>query len=191
MDLEKIKKANTTYLGKNILYFPEATSTQDIAKQTKVESGTVVITDNQTKGKGTKDRKWFVSKEKNITMTLVLYPNVEITKLDGLTIQIATAIKQAIFKLYGYELNIKEPNDLVLNGKKIAGILTESKSIQNQVTSLYIGIGFNVNEEEFAEEIRDIATSLKREYKKEFVREEVICSILEEIEQMLSLRGIT
>ena len=186
MNLEKIKNAKTQYLGKNIIYFPELTSTQDIAKQAKYKNGTIIITDYQTNGKGTKDRKWLVTKQKNITMTLILYPNIELDKLNGITVNIATAIKQAIFKLYEYELTIKKPNDLLLNGKKIAGILTESKTIKNEVTNLYIGIGFNVNEENFDTKISSIATSLKKEYGKEFEREEIIGTILEQIEKMLA-----
>ena len=73
----------------------------------------------------------------------------------------------------------------MLNGKKIGGILTQSKTLKEQVTNLYIGIGFNVNEESFAPEISRIATSLKKEYQKDFQREEIICKVLEEIENII------
>lgn len=188
MDTEKIKKAKTLYLGKNIIYFESIDSTQDYAKQIakeKAQKGTVVLAEFQTKGKGTKDRRWVAEKQKNIMMTAIWYPNSHICKLEGLTIQIAEAIQKAVKKLYGYELAIKEPNDLYLNGKKIGGILTQSTTIQNIVTNLYIGIGLNVNEEKFAEEISNIATSLKKEYQREFEREALICKILEEIEKVL------
>ena len=190
MDLEKINKANTKFLGKHILYFKEITSTQEIAKQMADEelvNGSIVLTDFQTQGKGTKDRKWLASKEKNIMMTLILYPHIDISKLEGLTIKIAQAIQKAIYQLYGYKLTIKQPNDLVLNGKKIAGILTQSVSQKEQVTNLYIGIGFNVNEIEFPEELQTIATSLRKEFSKEFEREEIIAKILEEVEKILKM----
>ena len=193
MDLEKINKANTKFLGKHILYFKEITSTQEIAKQMadeKLANGSIVLTDFQTQGKGTKDRKWLASKEKNIMMTLILYPHINISKLEGLTIKIAQAIQKAIYQLYGYELTIKQPNDLLLNGKKIAGILTQSVSQKEQVTNLYIGIGFNVNEIEFPEELQTIATSLRKEFSKEFEREEIIAKILEEVEKIIIKKDI-
>ncbi len=193
MDLEKINKANTKFLGKHILYFKEITSTQEIAKQMadeKLANGSIVLTDFQTQGKGTKDRKWLASKEKNIMMTLILYPHINISKLEGLTIKIAQAIQKAIYQLYGYELTIKQPNDLLLNGKKIAGILTQSVSQKEQVTNLYIGIGFNVNEIEFPEELQMIATSLRKEFSKEFEREEIIAKILEEVEKIIIKKDI-
>lgn len=188
MNLNKIKQAKTKFLGKNILYFKEVTSTQEIAKQMaqeKLPNGSIVLTDFQTQGRGTKDRKWIASKEKNIMMTLVLYPNTNISQLEGITIKIAQSIQTAIEELYGYELTMKEPNDLLLNGKKIAGILTQSVSQKEQVTNLYIGIGFNVNEINFPEELQTIATSLRKEYHKEFEREEIIVKVFEKMEEML------
>lgn len=188
MNIEKIKKANTNYLGKNIIYFPVITSTQDYSIQMDksiIENGELVITDFQTKGRGTKDRKWSSSSGKNIMMTITLKPNIEIAKLEGLTIKIAEEISKAIFDLYGYKLTIKEPNDLLFNGRKICGILTQSTTLKNIVKYLYIGIGFNVNEEDFTNEIKEIATSLRKETGKEFEIEEIIVSILERLEGLI------
>ena len=183
MNLEKIKTAQTIYLGKEILYKEEMESTQELARQLvkdNVKNGTLVITDNQIKGKGTKGRTWETSKEKNITMTIILKPNLKIEKLEGLT-----AIKEAIQGLYGYNLTIKVPNDLLLNKKKICGILTQTASIGNKVSYILIGIGFDVNEENFSKELEGIATSLKKEYEKEFEREEIIIKIIEKIEKIV------
>lgn len=187
MNLEKIKMANTIYLGKEIIYKEETESTQELAKElvkNDIKNGTIVITDNQTKGKGTKGRVWEASKEKNITMTIILKPNIKIEKLEGFTLKIAEAIKQAVQELYSYELTIKIPNDLLLNGKKICGILTQTASIGNKVNYILIGIGFDVNEENFSTELQNTATSLKKEYGKEFAREEIIIKIIEKIEKI-------
>ena len=92
----------------------------------------------------------------------------------------------AIKELYDYNLEIKEPNDLLLNNKKICGILTESSTIANKVNYILIGIGFNVNEEIFNKEIQDIAISLKTEYGKEYNKEEIIVKIIENIEKIIS-----
>lgn len=158
MNLEKIKSANTKYIGKNIIYKEKMESTQELAKKliTGV-NGTIVITDEQTKG-----RKWFTTKEKNITMTIILKDDWKVEDLDGLTLKIAEAIKNAIKELYGYELKIKEPNDLLLNGKKICGILTECSSMNNKVNYILIGIGFDVNEEIFNEELRKYSNFSKK-----------------------------
>lgn len=157
MNLEKIKNANTIYLGKEIIYKKELESTQDLAKQLakeNIKNGTIVITDNQTKGKGTNGRSWNVQKEKNITMTILLKQNLNINKLDGFTLKIAEAIQTGIKELYNYSLTIKKPNDLLLNGKKISGILTETSIINSKINYLLIGIGFNVNEENFNKDLR-------------------------------------
>lgn len=163
MNLEKIKSANTKYIGKNIIYKEKMESTQELAKKLINEiNGTIVITDEQTKGKGTKGRKWLTTKEKNITMTIILKDDWKVEDLDGLTLKIAEAIKNAIKELYGYELKIKEPNDLILNGKKICGILTECSSMNNKVNYILIGIGFDVNEEIFNEELRKYSNFSKK-----------------------------
>ena len=165
MNLEKIKSVNTKYLGKEIIYKEEMDSTQDVAKELAKEdskTGIIVITDNQTKGRGTKGRSWIVSKGKNITMTILLKPNLKVSKLEGLTLKIAEAIKDSIKELYNYNLTIKEPNDLLLNGKKICGILTESSSYNDKVNYILIGIGFDVNEENFDEELRQHCNLIKK-----------------------------
>lgn len=157
MNIEKIKKANTKYLGKEIIYQEEMESTQDVAKELATQNGkngSIVITENQTKGKGTKGRNWIVSKGKNITFTILLKNNLQIEKLEGFTIKIAEVIKDSIKELYGYSLQIKKPNDLLLNNKKICGILTQTSIINKTVNYIIIGIGFNVNEENFNKELR-------------------------------------
>lgn len=165
MNLEKIKNANTIYLGKEIIYEDEMVSTQDFAKELAKENGkngTIVITDNQTKGRGTNGRSWIVSKGKNITMTILLKPDLKVSKLEGLTLKIAEVIKDSIKELYDYNLTIKEPNDLLLNGKKICGILTESSSYNDKVNYILIGIGFDVNEENFNKELRKHCNFIKK-----------------------------
>lgn len=188
MDIEKIRKAKTNYIGKEIIYKEEMESTQEIAKmlaKNGAKNGSLIITDNQTKGKGTKGRIWEASKQKNITMTIILKPNYKIEKLEGLTLKIVNAIKEAVQELYNYELGIKKPNDLLLNNKKICGILTQASSIENKVNYILIGIGFDVNEENFNKELQNIATSLKIEYGKNFEREEIIVKIIEKIERII------
>lgn len=189
MNIEKIKQAKTKYIGKNVIYFNEIDSTQTEAKRNveKYENGTVIIAELQTAGKGTHGRVWH-TKADNIAMTLILKPEININKLEGFTVAIAENIQQAIKELYGIELEIKLPNDLLLNKKKICGILTEVITIKEQVKEIFIGIGFNVNEKEFSSDISDIATSLYKETKQVYCREDIICKVLENIELELEKR---
>lgn len=187
MELEKIKEAKTKWLGKEIKYYKSIDSTQEEAQRLRqeVKSGTLVIAENQTAGIGTKGRNWQTQEGKNITMTLVIFPQCLVKEMTGITTKIAQCMVGAIQELYQIKLNIKQPNDLLLNGKKIAGILTQSSSLNGRVNELIIGIGFNVNQMVFAEELQDIATSLKKEYNKEYEREKIIVNFLEKLEPIL------
>ena len=177
IDVDKIKeKLTTTILGKNIVYIEEIPSTQDTAKEEvdKLVDGTYVITDKQTKGKGTHGRIWYDRGYENICGTFILKPNCNISKLENLTVVIAECMVEAIKRAYGIELEIKYPNDLMYNSKKIAGILTESVTNNEIVKYIFVGIGININQTVFDDDIKDIATSLKKEFNKEFERETII-----------------
>lgn len=186
MEIEKIKKSKTKEIGKSIEYFEQIDSTHKYAKKIALENeenGKIIIADIQTAGIGTKGRKWYSGKAKNIAMSIILKPKTTIKQLEGLTIKIANCVKKSIYELYNIDLNIKEPNDLLLNNKKICGILTEISTIGEKINYLIISIGFNVNEDNFSTEIKDIATSLKSECKRDFKREEIIIKFIENLEK--------
>ena len=176
MNIEKIKKETK----QKINYYKEIKSTHLHAKEIQNEGNTILITEVQTAGIGTKGRKWHTGENKNIAMTIIKHPKCKVSELEGLTIKIAEDIKEIIKEMYRYELQIKIPNDLILNNKKICGILTEVHTQGEKIEYLLISIGFNVNETEFGE-FNDIATSLKKEYQKEFNREEIIINIINKI----------
>ena len=183
MEIEKIQNAKTKYIGKDLHFFKEIDSTQTEAKRNveKYKDGSIIIADVQISGKGTHGRIWH-TKEDNIAMTIILKPDINIKKLEGFTYAIAENIKKAIKDLYDINLEIKMPNDLLLNNKKICGILTETTTIKGHVKEIFIGIGFNVNENEFSDEIVDIATSLYKETNQKYCREDIICKIIENLE---------
>ena len=188
MDIKKIKNANTKLLGKNIIYYDEIGSTQDEAKKlikSGLENGTIFLANSQVKGRGTKERIWYSSKGNNITMTMVLFPKCNVNKIQNLTKIIAECMAEAISELYGYELKIKIPNDLLLNGKKICGILTESNTIGNKINYVIISIGFNVNEDKFPNELENIATSLYKETGKEFNKQKIIEDFIKTLENII------
>lgn len=129
-----------------------------------IQNMTLITADLQTQGKGTHGRKWYTNKENNIAFSLYLEANCSINKLNGITIEIAEIILEIFRKMYNIELQIKKPNDIVYNNKKIGGILTETSIIGENVKYLIIGIGINTNCTDFDKEIENIATSIKNEF---------------------------
>lgn len=186
MEIEKIKTAKTKNIGKKIEYYETIDSTHKYAKSNieNIDNGSIIIAEKQTEGIGTKGRTWHTGKERNIAITIIQKPNKKVKELNNLTVDIAKAVQKAIQELYNIELTIKEPNDLLLKQKKICGILTEVSSIGENINYILISIGFNVNEEEFPIEIEDIVTSLKKEYDREFTREDIIIKFIENIEKI-------
>ena len=177
MDIKKIEEQT----NQKIEYYKEIESTHLYAKKSEILGNKIIIAEKQTGGIGTKGRTWHTGEEKNIALTIIAHPNCKIKKLEGLTTLIAKKIQESIKELYGYNLQIKEPNDLILNNKKICGILTEIHTQEEIIKYLLISIGFNVNEEEFDLDIQEIATSLKKEFQKDFNREEIIINIINKI----------
>lgn len=181
MNIEKIEKQT----NQKIKYYKEINSTHLYAKQIANQGNNILIAETQTAGIGTKGKSWHTGENKNIAMTIIKHPICNVKELEGLTTKIAKAITEAIKELYGYELKIKIPNDLMLNGKKVSGILTEIHTRGEKIEYLLISIGFNVNEEKFENDIKEIATSLKKEYNKEFDREDIISKIIIKIDKII------
>lgn len=142
----QLEKLTTKVLGRNVIYYPEIDSTQlEVWRQVEkgtIQNGTIIMADRQTKGKGTHGRKWYTDEENNIAFTFFIEANCKISKLEGVTIEIAKIWVEVFKKLYGISLEIKSPNDLVYQGKKIGGILTETKLIGETVKYLVVGIRY-------------------------------------------------
>ena len=188
MNIEKIK-TNVKFI-KKIEYHKIIKSTHLSAKELADDmqsDRTLILAGTQTQGVGTQGRKWYSGEEQNILATLILHPKCTIKELSNLTIDIAIKIKEAIEELYGYKLTIKKPNDLMLNGKKICGILTETHTQGEEIKYLIISFGFNVNEEQFSQDVEQIATSLKKESGKSFKLEEILIKILQNIPEILRI----
>ncbi len=184
MENRELKNLKTKYLGRNLLFFETIGSTQKELKTLEnPKNGTIIMANHQASGIGTHDRKWFTGTGKNIAMSFVLLPNCKLQKIENLTVCIAECMINALKSLYQVELSIKIPNDIYFCGKKVGGILTESVSKAEKVQKIYIGIGLNVNQEEFAEDLSKIATSLKIEFGRNFDREEIIVEFLNQFEE--------
>ncbi len=187
----QLKNLKTKFLGKNNIYHEKIDSTQnEIWRQIEklAPNGTLVIADIQTNGIGTHGRVWHTDEENNIAFSFFVKLNCSVNRLEGITTQIAKIIID-IFKVkYGVNLNIKEPNDIVINGKKIGGILTQTKISSQIAKYIVIGIGINTNKEKFSEDIKNIATSIKKEFNIQIDREDFITEFCNIFEQKLTER---
>ena len=192
MDVLSIsRELATDFIGQNLFYFASVTSTNDIARQQalgKSPEGTAVIAERQTSGRGRLKREW-VSPEGNIAVTVVLYPDRK--NLYFLTMLAALAVQRGIEKTTGVKCQLKWPNDVLVNGKKVCGILLESKASVESVDYALVGIGINVNMK-IADhpEIAAIATSLALETASEVSRTELLRNLFIEMEKLyLRLRA--
>lgn len=165
MQLNNLK---TNFLGKNTIYYEEIDSTQTeiwrLIKNNSISNGTLLFADIQNAGIGTHGRTWYTDETNNIAFSFFIKTECSIEKLEGLTIEIANIIVDIFKAQYGINLDIKKPNDITYKNKKIGGILTQTKLISNKVQCLVIGIGINTNKEKFPEDIKNIATSIKKEF---------------------------
>ncbi len=140
---------NTFWAGKKVYYKETIDSTQRLAHQLALdgaEHGTIVIADEQVKGKGRTGRHWQSHKSLGVWMSIILRPNILPYAAPQLTLVTATVIANLIEELTGIRPHIKWPNDILVNDKKIAGILTEMQAEQDKVNYVIIGIGLNVNQ---------------------------------------------
>lgn len=175
---------DTEFVGRNIIHFETLDSTNDYAKKiaSDEKEGTVIISEEQTKGKGRLGRQWHSKSHEGIWMSVILKPNIMPYKAPFITLIAGASIVKALNDL-GVETLIKWPNDIILNNKKISGILTELSAEIERVNHIVLGMGINVKTMEFSQEISDIATSLYREGYK-VSRVEIVRSILVEFERL-------
>lgn len=185
---EEIREDLTTdFIGRNIHYFDSIDSTNKKAKEIAQdeEEGAVLIAEEQTEGKGRMGRTWISPKGKGIWMTIILKPNIEPMKIPKITLIGAAAVHKALDKMT-IKTQIKWPNDILIDGKKICGILTEMSGELNMVNYIIMGIGINVNldEKDIPDELKDRATSLKISLGKETNRKKLTAYILNEFEDL-------
>jgi BirA family biotin operon repressor/biotin-[acetyl-CoA-carboxylase] ligase len=182
------KYLSTKYIGKNIIHFDTIDSTNTKAKELAangIEDGTIIISEEQTAGRGRFGRQWSSPKYKGIWFSVVLKPLIDPINASNITLIGAAAVCLALKDL-GIDTKIKWPNDILLNDKKVCGILTEMSSELNQINYLVMGIGINVNTsyDEFPRELTSSAASLKSETNAAISRQKLLASILEHFENL-------
>lgn len=179
---------NTEFIGRNIFHFDSIESTNSKAKQladSGEAEGSIVISEEQTRGRGRLGRSWTSPKYKGIWMSIILRPDLDPIDAVKLTQTAAASVVKAIneLKIKAY---VKWPNDIVVNHKKVCGILTEMNAELTKINYVVVGIGINVNIEEcqIPEDIKNVATSLSIELKASVNRQELVAIVLNNFEKL-------
>lgn len=178
---------HTDWVAKEVLYFDTIDSTNTKAQELAEKgypSGTLVVADKQESGKGRRGRSWVSPSGTGIFMTLMIKPDINPNNASMLTLVAALSVAKAITSVTGEEAMIKWPNDIVVNGKKVCGILTEMNAQFDYINHIVVGIGINVHNESFPEEISQMASSLMIEAGgKRFHRAQIIAETMSYFEQ--------
>ena len=181
-----LMKINTKWAGNTVYSYEEIDSTNAEAMRLAKDGekhGTLVTAKKQYAGRGRRGRTWESEDADNIYMSLLLRPKFSAEKAPMLTLVMAYSVAKVLREREDLEVKIKWPNDLVIGKKKICGILTEMKMEERAISSVIIGVGINVNVENFPKELRDKATSLKKEAGREFCCTDLIAKIMESFEE--------
>jgi BirA family biotin operon repressor/biotin-[acetyl-CoA-carboxylase] ligase len=177
----------TRVVGRDIRVFEQTTSTSDVIEKLardQAREGVVVFAETQSKGRGRLGRKWVSPSRKGLWLSVLLRPDLPPQSATQLTIVSATALRRAIQSQTGLEAAIKWPNDILVGGKKVAGILTELHAELDRIKFLIIGIGVdvNLNQADFPAELRSLASSLKIQSGKPVQRAELAVAVLRELD---------
>lgn len=180
------RRLRTKFLGHNILYYPVTSSTMDVAKQAVqdgVSEGTIVIADQQTAGRGRLGRKWLAPPDSSVLLSIILHP--KLGELPRLNMAACLAVAQSVEKVTGLKPTIKWPNDVLIDGKKVSGVLIESDVQGDTVNYAIVGMALNVNlDPSSIPEISETATSFKEVLGREVSRLTVLESLLSEFEEL-------
>jgi len=177
----------TRVIGRDIQVFEQTTSTNDVIEKLArdgVKEGVVVFAESQTKGRGRLGRKWISPARKGLWFSILLRPDLRPQETTQLTVASATALRRAIISETNLQPEIKWPNDILLGGKKVAGILTELSAELDRVKHVVLGIGIDVNldADELPAELKKTATSLKIETGENVSRAKLAVEILRELD---------
>jgi BirA family biotin operon repressor/biotin-[acetyl-CoA-carboxylase] ligase len=178
----------TKIIGRDIRVFERTTSTNDVIEKLArdgVKEGAVVFAESQTNGRGRLGRKWMSPERKGLWFSVLLRPDLRPQEITQLTVVAATALWRAIHEQTGLRPGIKWPNDILVRGRKTAGILTELTAELDRVKHVILGIGVDVNlgAGDFPSELRRLATSLKLELGRPVSRSELATAILRELDR--------
>jgi BirA family biotin operon repressor/biotin-[acetyl-CoA-carboxylase] ligase len=186
LPLEIKNGLKTEFIGHNIYWEYEVDSTNTLASQLAekgASEGTVVVSECQKQGRGRMGRTWISQPEIGIYLSLVLRPDFVPMKAPCITFMSAIAVVEALEQSLGMKAEIKWPNDVMIGGKKVSGILTELKAEMECVHYVIVGIGINVNNTKFPKAFRDRVTSLSLELKEKVPRIKIVQALLQALER--------
>lgn len=187
MTREQIQSGlGTQWAGQDIVYFKEIDSTNRYAKKLAGQGaahGTMVLADTQTAGRGRRGRGWISPAGESIAMSLILRPDVPPAQVARLSLLTALAVANAIGRVTGLDVRIKWPNDIVAGGRKVCGMLMEMDATPEKVASVVAGVGINVHQTQFPEEIAHSASSLDLLAGRRISRADIVRAFLQEFEQ--------
>lgn len=181
---------HTSWAGKKLYYFEETGSTNDDAKRFAAQGdahGTLVVSDKQNAGRGRRGRDWVSVKGDNVYFSIVLRPDMSPAKASMLTLVMALAVANAICDVTGLCARIKWPNDIVVNRKKVCGMLTEMTAELAYIHEVVIGVGININQVDFPDEIKETASSLYLESGQKIMRSKLLQSCITYFERYYDL----
>lgn len=176
----------TNWIGSKIVHKEITGSTNQDIRELALQGakeGTVVYADMQTAGRGRRGRSWVSPKRDSLLFSLLLRPEISPDKASQITLLMALAVTKVFRDRYGLEAGIKWPNDIVITGKKVCGILTELYPDSDGKFFVIVGCGINVAQKEIPDELQDMATSLFLESNTVFSAEELLQGVLEEFER--------
>ncbi|HKO49611.1 MAG TPA: biotin--[acetyl-CoA-carboxylase] ligase [Polyangiaceae bacterium] len=171
-------------LGRPLMYQPVTGSTNDnalLAARSGAPHGSLFVTDEQTAGRGRRGNAWLAAPGESLLFSVLLRPQLELAQTSALTLAVGLALRDAIGPLLTEAVQIKWPNDLYVNGKKLAGVLVESQLQGERLQSAVVGVGLNVATREFPEELAARATSLALVGAKSLEREALLQAVLNAI----------
>ncbi len=180
-------KLDTEFLGRNFIYCDEVDSTNTVLLTSKdfKQNGTVLLSEFQSKGRGRKERAWISNAGQNLTFSILLKQDFDENNINLINFGASLAVAQSIENLFQLDVELKWPNDVLVEKKKIAGILLESTSKANKIHKVVVGIGINVNQPNFPGKFEIQPTSIRREFKSTVNRERLLSELLNIYESIL------
>ena len=180
-------KLDTDRIAKRFVYVLEADSTNSFLLNSNefTEDGTVVMAEFQNKGRGRLDRDWISQPAQNLTFSILL-KDIDPKKVNFINLGASLTVSQAIGNLYQLNAQLKWPNDVLIDGKKVAGILLESSSRGDKIEKVIIGIGINVNQSNFPGKFLIQPTSISKELKSKVSRERLLSEVINIFEETLN-----
>lgn len=187
LDLEVVRqRLATSILGRDLIYLPTTHSTNDVAREkarSGAAEGTVVVADEQKAGRGRLGRTWLAPAGSSLLFSLVLRPPFPPERSFVLTMIAASSVAAAVEQVTGLPCGVKWPNDVLIGGRKVAGILSEMSLVEGHTNFVVVGIGLNVNTDlSLLGDIASTATSLSAELGRPIERETLLCQALLELE---------